>query len=108
VEDILEELVGDIHDEYDEESFVMKRLPNGTAILDARITVGDANKLLHLNVPDSDEYDSLGGFLYHELGRIPSPGEIVEMEEALITVQSANARQIQTVHISPKPIPEKA
>ena len=57
---------------------------------------------------DSDEYDSLGGFLYHELGRIPSPGEIVEMEEALITVQSANARQIQTVHISPKPIPEKA
>lgn len=101
VEDILEELVGDIHDEYDTDSLVVQRLPNGGAILDARIAVADANKLLSLNLPESDDYDSIGGLLYHHSGRIPHPGERMDLGECRLTVQSASPRNVQTVLVAP-------
>lgn len=108
VEDILEELVGDIHDEYDNESMVVQRLPNGGVILDARMSVADANRLLEIALPESDEYDSLGGLVYHHSGRIPHPGERIELDELRLTVQSASPRTVQTLLVSPPPGPGPA
>jgi CBS domain containing-hemolysin-like protein len=102
MEDVIEELVGDILDEYDTESMVMQRLSDGSAILDARMPVGEVNELLALNIPEDDEYDSLGGYVFHRLGRIPRPGEVVEEDAFRITIQSASVRQLQTVRLARK------
>ena len=102
MEDIIEELVGEILDEYDTESMVMQRLADGTAVLDARMPVDEVNDLLDLSLPEDEEYDSLGGYVFHALGHIPRPGEVLETDEARITVQSATVRQLQTLRIAPR------
>jgi len=108
MEDVLEELVGEIHDEYDTEALVMQRLPNGSAIVDARLAVDEAKKLLDIEFPFSDEYESLGGLVYHQLGRIPRPGECVDLPEATLTIQSASERRVLTIRVDKKPVPENA
>ena len=99
IEDIIEELVGDIQDEYDDEEKYIRRLSDGTAIINARVPVCEANEALGIHVPESDEYDSVGGYVFAELGRIPRPGEIVTGPGFRITVQTADARTVQTLHV---------
>ena len=106
MEDVLEELVGEIQDEYDTEALVMQRLPNGCAIVDARLSIGDARSLLDIDFPFSEEYDSLGGMIYHQLGHIPRPGESVDLPGASLTVQSASERRILKIQIEKRPVPE--
>jgi CBS domain containing-hemolysin-like protein len=108
MEDVLEELVGEIHDEHDTEALVMQRLPNGSAIVDARIAVDEAKKLLNIEFPFNDEYESLGGMIYHQLGRIPRPGESVKLPDAILTIQSASERRVLTIRIDKRPVSEKA
>lgn len=107
MEDIIEELVGEILDEYDTESMVMQRMADGSAVLDARMPVDEVNELLGLSLPEDEEYDSLGGYVFHALGHIPRPGEVLETEEALITIQSATVRQLQTLRIAPRDASDK-
>lgn len=100
VEDILEELVGDIHDEYDEEGNLVQRAPDGSLVLDVRIPVDRANRVLGTTIPESADYDSLGGFIYERLGRIPRPGESLTVDGLQITVRTADARRIETVKVA--------
>lgn len=106
VEDIVEELVGDIQDEFDTETEGLQRLPDGTAIAEAWLPVDDTNELLSTHIPISEEYDSLGGFLLHSLGRIPRSGEQLEGCDFHITVQTANPRKVDSVRIKPLHPPE--
>jgi len=100
MEDIIEELVGEIQDEYDDESEKkIKRLSDGSVIIDARMPVDEINDRLNMNIPTSDEYDSIAGFVTCELGRIPRPGEVLEKTEFTITVQSADARRIHSIRL---------
>lgn len=99
MEDIIEELVGDIHDEYDKEERRIQPLSDGSAILDARLPVDEVNELLSISIPENEDYDSAGGFVFHALGRIPKPGEMVEGPDFQITVQTANARQLHMLRI---------
>ncbi len=99
MEDIIEELVGEIQDEYDEAENSIQQLADGSVIIDARTAVHEANELLDIDIPYSEEYDSLGGYLFSTLGRIPKPGEIVHGDNYQITVQTATVRQIQTVRL---------
>ncbi len=99
VEDVIEELVGEIQDEYDADEKHVSRLSDGSAILSARVPVEDANELLDIHVPESEEYDSLGGYVFHALGRIPRPGETMDGSDFLITVQTASARRLETLRI---------
>lgn len=108
MEDVIEELVGDIHDEYDDERAVVQRLPNGSTILDARLPVDEVNKLLAASVPESEEYDSFGGFVYTELGRIPRAGESFTAGGLTITVRTATARRIQTLEVVKSPVSNNA
>ena len=70
MEDILEELVGDIYDEYDEVEEEYTKIDENTYILSGSMTIYDVNKLLNAGIPEGD-YDTLSGFLQEELGRIP-------------------------------------
>jgi putative hemolysin len=106
MEDIIEELLGEIQDEYDAEEAAVHRLADGSFTVAARTPVFEASERTGIELPESDEYDSVGGYIIHEFGRIPKPGETLERERFEMTVQNASARQIQTVRIQPRdPLP---
>lgn len=105
LEDIVEEIVGDIRDEYDvnEESLV-ERVSDTEYIFDARIDLDEVNELLNLKLP-SDDSDSLGGFIYGQLGHIPTMGEKVQAEGAQFEVLVVTGRRIRKVRATAAPPP---
>lgn len=102
IEDILEELVGEIHDEYDVREAAARHLPDGSVIISARTPVSEANTLASVNIPEGDDYDSVGGYIFSVLGYIPKAGETVEGKDFVLTVQAADQRQIHLVRLTPK------
>ncbi len=86
IEDLLEEIVGEIQDEYDREEPLLRDLGNGEFLCDARLSVDDAEKKLGLKVPPGD-FDTLGGFVYERLGAIPKVGDRVLLGDDTITVE---------------------
>ena len=84
MEDILEELVGDIYDEYDEVEEEYQKIDENTYILSGSMTIYDVNKLLNAEIPEGD-YDTLSGFLQEELGRIPEDEEMPTIETKNVT-----------------------
>jgi len=105
VEDILEELVGDILDEFDQEEPDIQKVGEGVYIVDAQVWVEDLNDELDLNLPVHESYETIGGLLIDRLGHIPHPGESAEIKEAnatLVVVQM-RGRRIVKVKIIMKP-----
>ena len=84
MEDILEELVGDIYDEYDEIEEEYEKIDENTYILSGSMTIFDVNKLLNAKIPEGD-YDTLSGFLQEEMGRIPEDEELPIIETKAVT-----------------------
>jgi CBS domain containing-hemolysin-like protein len=74
LEDVIEELVGDIRDEFDSEEDLVRRLDKDTAVVNARARVEELNEMLGLDLSDAVA-DTLGGLLYHEIGRVPRVGD---------------------------------
>ncbi|MFN2465267.1 MAG: hemolysin family protein [Candidatus Dormibacteria bacterium] len=106
IEDIIEEIVGPIRDEYDamEEEEIQFLAPN-EAVLDARVSLADARDELGLQLP-AEDVDSLGGFIYSHLGTIPRAGEVVDIEGVTMTVVSVRGQRIGKVRVrSEKPFP---
>jgi CBS domain containing-hemolysin-like protein len=83
LEDLLEELVGEITDEFDEEAADVDELANGDVLVNAKLNVGDVNEQLDLALPEGN-YDSLGGLVFELLGRVPQAGDSVEVPEAAV------------------------
>lgn len=98
MEDILEELVGDIYDEYDKVEFKYEKLDDNTYRLDGSMPIFDVNKILNIEIPEGD-YDTLSGFIINELDRIPEDNErpIVETEQAVFKVTKIQNRKIERV-----------
>jgi putative hemolysin len=103
MEDIIEELVGEIRDEYDLAERDILKCSDGTALVKASLAVADLNEELGLNIPESDEYDSIGGYILNELGIIPPIGTKVAAPGLEITVQNATPRRIHTLLLTPCP-----
>ncbi len=103
MEDIIEELIGEIRDEYDLAEKEIQKRPDGTILVNASLAVADLNEELGLALPESDEYDSIGGYVLHELGTIPKAGTSVTAPRLGITVQNATARRIHTLLLKPAP-----
>jgi CBS domain containing-hemolysin-like protein len=100
IEDILEEIVGEIQDEHDPvEQSGISRLDDGSYIFDARSHIEDVEDELDIQLPRG-EYDTLGGFLSHLLGHVPAPGEQGRYETMLFTVEEADARKVSTIRVS--------
>ena len=99
IEDLLEEIVGEIQDEYDVEEPMVVRLSEDEARLDGRASVDDLAELFdtHLGLEDEDEYDTVGGLIYHRIGGIPSPGDRVEVDGLTLTVETTDGRRVGKV-----------
>ncbi|MCK4564575.1 MAG: HlyC/CorC family transporter [Verrucomicrobia bacterium] len=102
MEDIIEELVGEIEDEYDLTERELHRRPDGSVMVQARMPINELNEELGTKLPESDEYDSLGGYIFSVLGRIPTPGEILEIPGYSLRIHSATQRKIQVVQMIPE------
>lgn len=100
IEDIIEEIVGEIDDEYDPAHKPrVKVIDSGTLEVDARVHVDEINELLPVDLPEDGDYDTVGGFLLSELGRVPKAGEMHEYQQAMFTVIEASDRAINRVRI---------
>jgi len=100
LEDILEELVGEIADEYeDTPQETTVRLDEHTIELDARAYVDDLNDEYELGLPEDEDYDTVGGFVFTQLGYIPKSGETFEYKDLTFTILSAEARSIKRLRI---------
>jgi CBS domain containing-hemolysin-like protein len=98
IEDLLEEIVGEIQDEYDVEPVMIERLNEFETHLDARVPLDDVNELLATSW-EAEDSDTIGGFVYEELGRIPNPGDTVEIGEYVITVLSSEGTRLKQLSI---------
>ena len=100
MEDILEEIVGDIYDEYDEVEEEYKKIDDNTYMLDGSMTIYEVCKVLDIFIPEGD-YDTLSGFMMESLGRIPKEKEKgkvkVETKQAIFTVEEIEDRRISLV-----------
>ena len=98
MEDILEELVGDIFDEYDKEELEYEKIDENTYILSGSMTIYDVNKLLDAKIPDGD-YDTISGFLQEKLGRIPEDEEtpIIDTEKVTYKIEEYEDKRILKV-----------
>lgn len=107
MEDIIEELVGEIHDEYDAAEVKYEPLTDGSYLVNAREPVYEVNMELGLAIPESDDYDSLGGFMFQRLGQIPAAGERVELDDAVLVVQTAEPNRIVNIRVTKSPAAEE-
>lgn len=98
LEDLIEEIVGEIRDEYDTESPVI-RLSDGSYVIDASINVSDLNDDYGIEIPTSDEYDTLGGFIVTHLQRIPKTGDVISLSDKSIKVLEMVGQRISKVRL---------
>ncbi len=98
LEDLLEEIVGEIRDEYDIESPVI-RLSDGTLIIDASISLRDLNEDYDLDIPESPGYETLGGFIVTDLQRIPQTGDTIETDGKRLRVIQMVGQRIAKVKL---------
>jgi CBS domain containing-hemolysin-like protein len=96
IEDILEELVGEIVDEYDDEVPLVEVLEGGRWRVDARLPIDDLAELVDARLPD-DEWDTVGGLLFGMLGHIAIPGERVDLDGVCLTAERVQGRRIAQV-----------
>ncbi|HWS56768.1 MAG TPA: hemolysin family protein [Pyrinomonadaceae bacterium] len=104
LEDLLEEIVGEINDEYDEEVRAqIVEEPGGTFLLDGMLAVRDANRRFNLRLPEEGGYTTMAGFLLAKAGRLLPPGETVEHDGASFLVEQVEGRRIRRIRYTPAP-----
>jgi CBS domain containing-hemolysin-like protein len=101
LEDVLEEIVGEIDDEYDKDEQQWRAMQDGSLIIYAKEDIEEVESFFDVKVPDGP-YESVGGFIIHQLGHLPKAGEIVELDTLIFTVVSVTKRHIKTVKIQKK------
>jgi putative hemolysin len=102
IEDLLEEIVGEIQDEFDEEEPMKVIVRDGEAILDGRADIDEMGELVDpaLELEDDEEYDTVGGFVYHRIGRVPVVGDTVAVDPFKITVIKVIGRRVGKVRVT--------
>ena len=118
MEDVVEEIVGEIQDEYDREESLVEALEEEGIVayrLDGRVSMDDLRDLFELSdaeEEDEDEYDTVGGYIVHRVGRIPLPGTVVPFRDVTLRVELAEPRRIAKViatrALEPEPATEEA
>ncbi len=103
IEDIIEEIVGEIEDEYDEyEPPDIRSLGARRAVVEGDTPVDEVNETLGINLPENEEYETLAGYILFRTGRVPSKGEILEWEGVSFTIFEADLRRIRRVLVEVK------
>ncbi len=99
LEDCLEELVGEIVDEYDIEELAIRQLPDGEYLVEGGVQVEELNDVLDVELPD-EEWDTVGGLLFGTLEHVPEPGESVELDGFRFTAEELDGRRIKLVRVT--------
>jgi magnesium and cobalt transporter len=99
MEDIIEEIVGDIHDEYDEDEAPFVELSPGVTLATGQAAVSDLSEHLGVELPEGD-YDTLGGFLTNQVGRVPQVKEEIIWEGLMFSIIASDDRKVEQVEIS--------
>jgi putative hemolysin len=99
LEDLLEEIVGDIRDEHDVDEAPIVDLGDGHLLVDAAIPIGDLSRYLGAELPVDGDYHSLGGFIVSKLGRVPDVGASLEAHQLTFVVREADERRVEKVEI---------
>jgi len=98
MEDLVEEVVGEIYDEFEKKVKAVEKVDENTTILDARMNVSDINEHMNVSLPEGD-YDTLGGFIFSLLGKVPAVGDQVQFENIIISVERVHRRRITRAKI---------
>jgi putative hemolysin len=103
LEDVVEEIVGEIHDESDVEDKKLKVLSDGVVVADAQVSIRELEEHLGIEFPEEGDYETLGGFLTATAGRVPPTGSLVVWGGLTFTVKLADERRVHKVEIARKP-----
>jgi CBS domain containing-hemolysin-like protein len=98
IEDMLEEIVGEIEDEYDRAEQMIVRVSDREAIVDGRVSIYDINEMFHTEL-ESDDFDTVGGLVFHLLGRMPTTGDEAEADGLKLHVLSVEGHRVKRLRI---------
>ncbi len=107
IEDLLEQIVGDIQDEYDMEEELFSRNADGTVTADGRLPIEKLGELFGISI-ERDKFDTVGGLVFHLAGTIPAVGDIIEGDGLRITILDADQRRLKRVLIAPSEEPQES
>ena len=99
LEDIVEEIFGDIEDEHDSSKYVAKKTENGDYILSARLEIDKVNEMFGLELPESDEYMTIGGLILHEYQSFPKLNEVIKIDKYEFKIIKSTSRKIELVQL---------
>lgn len=99
LEDIVEEIFGDIEDEHDSTKYVAKQTADGDYLLSARLEIDKVNEMFDLNLPESDEYMTIGGLILHEYQSFPKLNEVVKFDKYEFKIIKSTSRKIELVQL---------
>jgi putative hemolysin len=99
IEDVMEEIFGEIEDEHDAEDLLEEQTGENEYRFSARMEIDYLNEKYHLRLPESEEYDTLGGLIIHELESIPESGDSLDLGEQMLVIEEVTDRRIEVVRI---------
>ena len=99
IEDIIEELFGEIEDEHDSPKFLEKEIEENLFLFSARLEVDYLNDQYKLNIPESDQYETLGGFIVHNNQDIPLNGDILKIDQFEFKIKEVTNTRIETIEL---------
>jgi CBS domain containing-hemolysin-like protein len=97
MEDIIEEIIGEIQDEYDDEKPIVEKTSDNTFIINTLAPIDDVNEHLPVPLPSSDDYETLGGLIMSFEGRIPEKNEVIQLEDYSCTILIRSERKLEKV-----------
>jgi len=104
MEDILEEIVGEIHDEYDEELRDIEQAADGSYVVNAHVSINDFNERFAAGLPENEGYETLSGFLYKQAGRIPEVNEEISFGRWQFIIFRKSQRRIRLIKVKSRSV----
>ena len=108
LEDLIEEIVGEIHDEYDWEERAVERLRDGSLVVEGTVSAAELRDAHHVPIPESSEFETVAGFVLERLGSVPKGGEVVMLGDYRLTVVDVERNRISKVKVEKAGVPVKA
>ncbi|MDO8588784.1 MAG: hemolysin family protein [Armatimonadota bacterium] len=106
IEDLLEEIVGEIQDEYDVEEKLIDCMDESTCIVNARMGIDDLNEQMDMDLPEEEDYETIGGFVFGLFGRQPIEGESIDYNGVEFVVEKTEAGRVHKIKVAKPPKPE--
>jgi len=106
IEDLLEEIVGEIQDEYDFEEKLIDCIDDNTCLVSARTSIDDLNEQMEIDLPEEEDYETVGGFVFGLFGRQPVEGEAISYHEIEFVVEKTDGGRVHKIRVTKPPKPE--